>query len=71
MNFFSLIVFAVMTGAVIVLLTRWYGGGGGGNDRAFPSTEPNNGAGGWIPGSTLTGYRNGGVGATQPQVWSN
>lgn len=60
---------ALFTGFCI-LLYRWGGGGNGGQTTVIPSTRAPVG-GGWIPGTTASGYRNGGVGASSPEVWFN
>jgi hypothetical protein len=61
---------AVIVG-VIYYLSQNNGGGGGTVEQkpiAYPSTPI---TGGWLPGGVSTQFRNGGVGASSPEVWSN
>ncbi len=53
-----------------ILLIRWGGGGGGGQNVITPSSRAPLG-GGWLPGGTTKGFRNGGVGAAQTEIWYN
>jgi hypothetical protein len=75
-DFLILIAFAAIVYGLYVLFCRGHGGGGGGMVKpiAYPTTLVPGGGGmgaGYLPGGFNTAYRNGGVGAAQPQVWYN
>ena len=71
---FSLVVFFfAIVGVVLLFCQLWPSGSAGNQNVAIPSrlASASGHGGGYLPGATTQGLRNGGVGAIQPIVWYN
>jgi hypothetical protein len=68
LDFVAILAFVALFAGVVLLLCKFNCPTSAARDYAVPSKKV---TGGWIPGGTTKGWRNGGVGATQPEVWWN
>jgi hypothetical protein len=66
-DFTILLALVALAVGLVILFCRYGGGGGGNGDYAVPTSRAPQG-GGYLPGYTRNGLRNGGSGGTQPIV---